>query len=117
MNQIDQAVAQFRTLLEEQQARVQQLENAEPAVDYTKKETVVIGIAPGDGIGPIITEQTRRVLEKLLAQPIAEGRIELRDITGLTIENRMELGVAVPPDTLKQIKACDVLPHRHPQRR
>ena len=109
MNQIDQAVAQFRTLLEEQQARVQQLENAEPAVDYTKKETVVIGIAPGDGIGPIITEQTRRVLEKLLAQPIAEGRIELRDITGLTIENRMELGVAVPPDTLKQIKACDVL--------
>lgn len=109
MNQIDQAVAQFRTLLEEQQARVQKLENAEPAVDYTKKETVVIGIAPGDGIGPIITEQTRRVLEKLLAQPIAEGRIELRDITGLTIENRMELGVAVPPDTLKQIKACDVL--------
>lgn len=109
MNQIDQAVAQFRTLLEEQQARVQRLENAEPAVDYTKKETVVIGIAPGDGIGPIITEQTRRVLEKLLAQPIAEGRIELRDITGLTIENRMELGVAVPPDTLQQIKACDVL--------
>lgn len=109
MNQIDQAVAQFRTLLEEQQARVRRLENAEPAVDYTKKETVVIGIAPGDGIGPIITEQTRRVLEKLLAQPIAEGRIELRDITGLTIENRMELGVAVPPDTLQQIKACDVL--------
>ena len=109
MNQIDQAVAQFRTLLEEQQARVQRLENAEPAVDYTKKETVVIGIAPGDGIGPIITEQTRRVLEKLLAQPIAEGRIELRDITGLTIENRMELGVAIPPDTLQQIKACDVL--------
>lgn len=109
MNQIDQAVAQFRTLLEEQQARVRRLENAEPAVDYTKKETVVIGIAPGDGIGPIITEQTRRVLEKLLAQPIAEGRIELHDITGLTIENRMELGVAVPPDTLQQIKACDVL--------
>lgn len=109
MNQIDQAVAQFRTLLEEQQARVQRLENAEPAVDYTKKETVVIGIAPGDGIGPIITEQTCRVLEKLLAQPIAEGRIELRDITGLTIENRMELGVPVPPDTLQQIKACDVL--------
>ena len=109
MNQIDQAVAQFRTLLEEQQARVRRLENAEPAVDYTKKETVVIGIAPGEGIGPIITEQTRRVLEKLLAQPIAEGRIELRDITGLTIENRMELGVAVPPDTLQQIKACDVL--------
>mgnify|MGYP001067087292 CR=1 FL=1 len=44
-------------------------------------KTYKICTLPGDGIGPIITEQTRRVLEKLLAQPIAEGRIELRDIT------------------------------------
>lgn len=106
---IDSALEQFRTLLEEQAARVARMENAAPAVDFAKKEKIVIGIAPGDGIGPIITRETRRVMEALLKDEIAAGKIELRDIQGLTIENRKALGQAVPTDTLAAIKECDVL--------
>lgn len=109
MDQIQQAVDQFRTLLQEQRSRMLRLEQGQEAVDYSKKDHIVIGVAPGDGIGPIISRQVRRVLEQLLAQPLSQGKLELRDITGLTIENRTALGVSVPEDTLAQIKACDVL--------
>ncbi|MGN1001195.1 MAG: isocitrate/isopropylmalate dehydrogenase family protein [Oscillospiraceae bacterium] len=106
---IEEALGKFRTLLEEQSLRAERMEQAEPAVDYSKKDKIVIGVCPGDGIGPIITGEAARVLEKLLAAEIASGRVEIRQIEGLTIEKRMELGVAVPPDTLAAIKECDVL--------
>ena len=35
-------------------------------------EHIVIGLIPGDGIGPILMAQARRVLEKLLA----DGRVD-----------------------------------------
>ena len=76
MNDIDRACAAFRTLLEEQQARVAGM-TAEQ-VDYTNKATVTIGLVDGDGIGPIIMEQAVRALEALLAGEIARGSIALR---------------------------------------
>lgn len=106
---IEEAVGKFRTLLEEQSQRVERMENAEPPVDYSKKDKIIIGVCDGDGIGPIITAEATRVLEKLLAKEIASGKVEIRQIEGLTIEKRMELGVAIPPDTLAAIKECDVL--------
>ena len=63
----------------------------------------------GDGIGPIITAQAERALKALLKDEIAAGKIELRTIEGLTIENRLAVGKAVPDDVLAEIKACDVL--------
>ena len=72
-------------------------------------DRIVIGICGGDGIGPIIVREARRVLQLLLADEIASGKVELREIEGLTIENRLEKGEAVPADTLAAIKACDVL--------
>ena len=107
MTQIEKACEQFRTLLLEQQQRLQNM-SAE-AVDYTKKKTVTIGLIDGDGIGPILMSQARRVLEKLLHEEICSGAVVLKTITGLTIENRMALGRAVPEDTMIQIKQCDVL--------
>ena len=106
---MERALAHFKTLLEEQSARVERMENAEPPVDFSKKEKIIIGVCDGDGIGPIITAEASRVLEKLLAQEIAAGKVEIRQISGLTIERRMELGCAIPPDTLEAIKACDVI--------
>lgn len=93
MNDIDRACAAFRTLLEEQQARVAGM-TAEQ-VDYTNKATVTIGLVDGDGIGPIIMEQAVRALEALLADEIARGSIALRRIRGLTIENRLACNQAV----------------------
>ena len=106
---MERALAHFKTLLEEQNARVERMENAEPPVDFSKKDKIIIGVCDGDGIGPIITAEASRVLEKLLAKEIASGKVEIRQIQGLTIERRTELGCAIPPDTLEAIRACDVI--------
>lgn len=105
---IESAAEHFKELLTQQLQRQERMEQAAPAKDFSKMEKIVIGVAGGDGIGPIIMAQTRRVLEKLLAEELASGRIELRDIHGLTIENRLAQNCAVPPDVLEQIKSCDV---------
>ena len=106
---IDEATAHFRTLLEEQLRRQERMEQGAPARDFTQAGQVVIGLAAGDGIGPIIMQQAARVLEKLLAEEIASGRVALRTIDGLTLENRMAQGRALPEDVLAAIRACDVL--------
>ena len=107
--EIEQATQHFRALLEKQLARQNRMEAGEAAKDYSAMPTVKIGICGGDGIGPILTREARRVLDVLLADEIASGRIELREIEGLTIENRLARGEAVPADTLAAIRECDVL--------
>ena len=106
---IDAAVAQFRNLLTEQLARVEVLEKGAGAKDFATLEKVTIGVCGGDGIGPVIVDAARSVLEALLADEIASGRVELVPIEGLTIENRIKLGKSVPKDTLAAIRQCDVL--------
>ena len=107
MNDINQACEAFKVLLQEQMDRVANMNTQK--TDFSTKECVTIGIVDGDGIGPIITQQATRVLEKLLADEIAAGTIVLKQIEGLTIENRMAQGKAIPDDVLAQIKACDVI--------
>ena len=106
---IDQAVEQFRQLLNEQVARVDVMEKGAGAKDFSQKEKIIIGMIDGDGIGPMIVREARRLLEKLLEKEIASGRVELRNIEGLTIENRIKLNQSVPKDTLEAIRECDVL--------
>ncbi len=107
MLDINMACEAFRKILEEQQARVAGM-NGEKT-DFTTKKTVTIGVVDGDGIGPIITAQAARVLEKLLADEIEAGSIVLKQIQGLTIENRLACNQPVPDDVLAEIKTCDVL--------
>ena len=106
---IDRAVEQFRTLLTEQIARTEKMERGAQAKNFAAMDKIVIGVAGGDGIGPIIMRETRRVMDALLKDEIASGRVEIRDIDGLTIENRLALHQSVPADTLAAIKSCDVL--------
>ena len=106
---INAEVEQFRELLCQQAARQARMEKNAPAKDFARAEKTVIGVIGGDGIGPIIMAQALRVLEKLLKEELERGRVELRQIDGLTIENRLAQGKAVPEDVLAQIKACDVL--------
>ena len=106
---IDAAVEQFRSLLTEQLARVEVLEKGAGAKDFARLEKITIGVCGGDGIGPVIVDAARSVLEALLADEIASGRVELVPIEGLTIENRIKLGKSVPKDTLAAIRQCDVL--------
>ena len=104
---IQQACDAFRILLEEQQARIANA-NGEKK-DFSKMNTITIGIIEGDGIGPLIMAQAEKVLRLLLVDEIADGKIILKKIDGLTIENRMALGTSVPENVLTEIKSCDVL--------
>ena len=107
--QINKAVEHYRSLLESQLARVERINAAGEAVDYTKLDKIVIGVCGGDGIGPTITQETARVLEYLLADDVKAGKIEFRTIEGLTIENRVAHMKAIPDDVLAELKACDVI--------
>lgn len=106
---ISKAVEQFRTLLTEQVEREKKMEAEKCITDYEKLEKIIIGICGGDGIGPIISAESERLLEFLLKDEIAAGKIELRTINGLTIENRIARGKAIPDDVLAEIKACNVI--------
>jgi len=106
---IDNAVEQFRTLITEQLARQNRMEAGEAAKDFANLPHLTIGICGGDGIGPIITHAGEDVLRFLLADDVASGRVEFRDIDGLTIERREEVGKAIPDDTLAALKECDVI--------
>ena len=107
MRELDLACESFRKLLEEQLCRIQNMNSDK--VDFSQKEVITIGLVDGDGIGPIIMAQAERVLRKLVAEEIATGKIVLKKIEGLTIENRLALNQPVPADVLAEIKTCDVL--------
>ena len=104
---INQACDAFRKILEEQQARIANM-NTEKT-DFSAKKIVTIGVVDGDGIGPIITKQATRVLEKVLADEITAGTVVIKYIEGLTIENRIACNQQSPSDVLAEIKTCDVI--------
>ncbi|MGI6721709.1 MAG: isocitrate/isopropylmalate family dehydrogenase [Anaerovoracaceae bacterium] len=100
---------QFEDIVAQQTRRVEDLKNAGDFVDYQSLDKIIIGIIGGDGIGPAITAQARRVLESLLSDAVAAGKVEFRTIEGLTIERRAAEGKAIPDDVMKEIKECNVL--------
>ena len=106
---IKNATAQFETLLREQLARCEKMKEAAAPTDFANAEKIVIGIVDGDGIGPIIMNEATKVAEKLLTDEIAAGKIELRPVAGLTIENRLAKNQAVPTEVLAALKECDVI--------
>ncbi len=106
---IDKVLNQFRELLTEQLERNDRMKNATAPKDFSAVDRIVIGLCGGDGIGPIIMEQAERLVRKVLAEELESGRVVLKTIEGLTIENRLAQGKAVPEEVLEQIRACDVL--------
>ena len=106
---IDKAVEQFRTLMEGQLARAKKIKEDNEFVDYQKLDKIIIGICGGDGIGPVITKESERVLAFLLKDEVAAGKVEFKEIDGLTIENRAKCLKAIPDDVLEELKACHVI--------
>lgn len=107
MKDITMACEAFETILKEQMARIANMNQEK--TDFSTKKQVIIGVIDGDCIGPIITAHAYHVLAKLLSEEIAAGSVVLRQINGLTIENRMACGQPIPTAVLEEIKACDVL--------
>ena len=79
----------FEQIVKDQLKRVERLKESSQLLEYDKLDKIIIGTIDGDGIGPVIMDSCRSILEKLLAEEIAAGKIELRDIPGLTLENRI----------------------------
>ncbi len=107
--QIKEALGKFEALIREQLARNEKIKSEKEFVDFEKLDKIIIGVCGGDGIGPIITKESARVLEYMLADEVASGRIEFKYIDGLTIENRVAVMKAIPDDVLAELKECHVI--------
>ncbi|MDP6634788.1 MAG: isocitrate/isopropylmalate family dehydrogenase [Phycisphaerae bacterium] len=101
--------AHLARLIDQQLQRVERMKQAEDWADYSELKPIIIGVCWGDGIGPIISQETQRVLEVLVGDQVEAGKIEFRTIDGLTIENRAEHMKAIPDDVLEELKACHVV--------
>ena len=106
---IEAAKEKFGKLLEEQLKRVEDMKSEGDFIDYKSLDKIIIGVCGGDGIGPAITNQARRVLEYLLQKDVTTGKVEFRDIDGLTIERRAAENAAIPPAVLEELKECHVI--------
>ena len=103
------AQEKFGELIQSEFERIERMKADNEVTDFDKLKKIVIGVLPGDGIGPIIMKQALRVLNDLLAPEIASGRIEIREIEGMTIENRAAKLQSLPDDVFEEIKKCNVL--------
>ncbi len=106
---INNAVSHFEQLLREQIARQQKMEQDTGATDYNALDKIIIGVCGGDGIGPIISAESEKLLRFLLQDEVKSGKVEIKTIEGLTIENRIEKNMAIPDDVLEEIKSCHVI--------
>jgi isocitrate dehydrogenase (NAD+) len=105
---IGRAKEHFGKLLETQMKRMEKVKSMPDWIDYKTVKPIKIGILAGDGIGPFIAAESKRVLEFLLKDEVKAGKVEIRDIEGLTIENRAAHNKAIPDDVLAEIKKYHV---------
>ncbi len=103
------AEEKFGELIRGEYARIEAMKKDNVVKDFSKLDHIVVGILPGDGIGPIIMKQALRVVEELLKDEIASGCVEIRTIEGMTIENRVEKMQSLPDEVFEECKKCDVL--------
>jgi isocitrate dehydrogenase (NAD+) len=108
-DKITTALNRFEELIRDQLKRVERMKQEKEFVDYSKLDSIIIGVAAGDGIGPAITKEAVRIMGFLLKNEIKAGRIEMKEIQGLTIERRASENSAIPIDVLNELKKCHVI--------
>lgn len=108
-DKIAAAVEKFEALLREQLERSEKIKEEKDFVDYSSLDKIVIGVCGGDGIGPIITKESARVLEYMLKDDVESGKVEFKVIDGLTIEKRIKAMKAIPDDVMEELKSCNVI--------
>lgn len=106
---IERAKAHFGALLEEQIDRVERMKATEDWIDYSQLEPIVIGVVGGDGIGPYISAEASRVLEYMLKGEIESGKVEIKKIEGLSIEERAKAMKAIPDGVIDELKKCHAI--------
>lgn len=109
MECVKTAQEKFGELIQSEFDRIERMKADTEIKDYSKMEKIIVGVLPGDGIGPIIMAQAVRVLKTLMKEELAAGRLEIREIEGMTIENRAAKLQSLPDEVMEEIKKCDVL--------
>ena len=72
---ISKAKDHFGLVLEQQLDRVNRLKQEGDWTDYNKISPIMIGMIGGDGIGPTISEETKRILSILLNNDIKNSKV------------------------------------------
>ena len=103
------AQEKFGKLIESEYARIERMKEDTEVTDFSKLDKIIVGVLPGDGIGPIIMKEALRVLRYLMAPEIESGKVEIREIPGMTIEERAAQNESLPPKVLEEVKKCNVL--------
>ena len=109
MEAVREAKEKFGQLIKEEFGRIERMKQDTELTDFAELDTIVIGVLPGDGIGPIIMKEALRVLNCLLEPEIKSGRVEIRMIEGMTIENRAAKLQSLPDEVFEEIKKCNVI--------
>ena len=105
---IERAKEHFGKILENQMNRMERVKSAPDWIDYGKIKPLKVGLIGGDGIGPFIAKDAKRVMHFLLKDEIKNGEVVINDIEGLTIENRAACNKPIPDDVLAEIKKYHV---------
>ena len=103
------AQEKFGALIKEDYKRIDRMNEAQEPVNFEKLDSIIVGIMPGDGIGRILMPLTLKVMDVLMHDEIASGRVVLKDIEGMTIENRCAKNNSLPEECLEEIRKCHVL--------
>ena len=103
------AQEKFGELIHGEETRIENMKKSSVPTDFGALDKIVVGILPGDGVGPILMKQGLRVLRELVPDEIESGKIEIREIEGLTIENRVAKLESLPVEVLEEVKKCNVL--------
>ncbi len=109
MDAIQIAQEKFAQLIRSEFERIERMKADNEITDFSKLDEIVVGVLPGDGIGPIIMEQALRVLKDLMAPEIESGRLKIKEIEGMTIENRAAKMQSLPDEVFEEVKKCNVI--------
>jgi len=106
---IGRAKDKFAAIVKEQLERVDRMKKPLDVIDYAKVSPIIIGVCFGDGIGEEISRHAESVLRHMLGKEIGNKKITFKEISGLTIENRVKHNKAIPDDVLEDLKGCHVI--------
>lgn len=109
MSEITVAQEKFAELIQSEYERIERMKADKEVKDFSKLESIKVGVLPGDGIGPIIMKQALRVLDTLMKEEIGNGKLVVREIEGMTIENRAAKLQSLPDEVFEEVKKCDVI--------
>ena len=79
---IEKAKDHFGQIIEDQLGRIETMKKAADWIDYSQVKPIIVGVISGDGIGPSIAKESRRILEFLLQEETEKGKVKIRDIEG-----------------------------------